>query len=79
MPKKKIKKDKDFQKVKFKVGKKLPRAENVTSTAFRSKAILIKEQLKETSSEDLRQDILKKSRNPQVCNPLINVHMGMAW
>lgn len=66
MPKKKIKKDRDFQKVKFKVGKKLPKAENVTSTAFRSKAIVIKEQLKETSAEELRREIFKKSRDPQV-------------
>lgn len=66
MPKRKSKKQTDFQKVKFKVGKKLPKADNFTSTSFKSKAILIREQLKETSNDDLRQDVLKKSRNPQV-------------
>mgnify|MGYP001800946578 FL=1 len=80
MPKKKSKKDKDFQKVKFKVGKKLPRAENLTSTAFKSKSIVIKEQLKETSTENLSQDVLKKSRNPQVstykCNRCL-VQLGI--
>ncbi|XP_067933247.1 testis-expressed protein 10 homolog [Watersipora subatra] len=65
MPKRKVKKNNDFQKVKFKVGKKLPKAENVTSTAFKSKAIVIKEQLKETSADDLRQGIFRKSRDPQ--------------
>ncbi|XP_038077607.1 testis-expressed protein 10 homolog [Patiria miniata] len=39
-------KRKDFQKVKFKVGKKKPQADNFTVTTFKSQAIQIREQLK---------------------------------
>ncbi|XP_064647270.1 testis-expressed protein 10-like [Lineus longissimus] len=42
---------KDFQKVKFKVGKKLPQADNVTNVSFQSKGIRIKEQLKADSAQ----------------------------
>ncbi|NWX15995.1 TEX10 protein, partial [Aegotheles bennettii] len=44
---KKRKHQEDFQKVKFKVGKKKPRLENATDTTFKTKAIQIPEQLKE--------------------------------
>ena len=39
-------KRKDFQKVKLKVGKKKPQAENFTETTFKSQAIHLREQLK---------------------------------
>jgi hypothetical protein len=42
---------KDFQKVKFKVGKKLPTADNVTNVSFKSKGIRIKEQLKTDAAQ----------------------------
>ena len=41
---------KDFQKVKLKVGKTLPKADNVTNTNFKSRGIHIKEQLKSSAA-----------------------------
>jgi len=78
MPKKKTKKDRDFQKVKFKVGKKLPKAENITSTAFKSKSIIVKEQLKDTSVNNRNQDVTKKVRNPQVGLPFFEVFNSLS-
>ena len=46
---KNIKKEK--AKVKFKVGKTLPKGRNITDTSFNVKKILIKEQLKSGSVE----------------------------
>ncbi|KAM3929758.1 testis-expressed protein 10 [Leptodactylus fuscus] len=46
----KRKRQEDFQKVKLKVGKKKPRANNVTDTSCRVKSIHLSEQLKEDSS-----------------------------
>ncbi|XP_053570449.1 testis-expressed protein 10 [Bombina bombina] len=43
----KRKRQEDFQKVKLKVGKKKPRADNATNTNFRTRAIHLSEQLKE--------------------------------
>ena len=34
----------DFQRVKFKVGKKLPKSQNETRATFKAKALIIKEQ-----------------------------------
>ncbi|KAM4601066.1 testis-expressed protein 10 homolog isoform 1-T2 [Polymixia lowei] len=50
MKAKKKKRQDDFQKVKLKVGKKKPKADNVTNTNFRSKGIHLSEQLKKDSS-----------------------------
>ena len=47
----KKKKEKDFQKVKLKVGKKLPRGLNETVATFKTRGINIKEQLKEAASD----------------------------
>lgn len=46
MKAKRKKRQDDFQKVKLKVGKKKPKADNATNTAFRSKGINLPEQLK---------------------------------
>lgn len=43
--KKKREKKKDFQKVKLKVGKTRPKADNATETSFRAKAIVLNQQL----------------------------------
>lgn len=46
----KRKRQDDFQKVKLKVGKKKPKADNATNTSFRSKGIHLPEQLKKDTS-----------------------------
>ncbi|MEE6518145.1 hypothetical protein FKM82_028915 [Ascaphus truei] len=46
----KRKRQEDFQKIKLKVGKKKPKAENATDTNFRTRAIHLSEQLKEDRS-----------------------------
>lgn len=46
MPKSKKKKHKDFQKVKLKVGKRLPKADNETRTSFKARTIQVPEQLR---------------------------------
>lgn len=48
---KKRQRDTDFQKVKLKVGKKKPRADNETNTNFKTRAITVPEQLKATGSQ----------------------------
>ncbi|XP_073342232.1 testis-expressed protein 10 homolog [Pagrus major] len=50
MKAKKKKRQDDFQKVKLKVGKKKPKADNATNTNFRSKGIHLTEQLKRDTS-----------------------------
>ncbi|XP_047454705.1 testis-expressed protein 10 homolog isoform X2 [Mugil cephalus] len=50
MKAKKKKRQDDFQKVKLKVGKKKPKADNATNTNFRSKGIHLPEQLKRDTS-----------------------------
>uniref|UniRef100_A0A673A172 Testis expressed 10 n=1 Tax=Sphaeramia orbicularis TaxID=375764 RepID=A0A673A172_9TELE len=50
MKAKKKKRQDDFQKVKLKVGKKKPRADNATNTNFRTKGIQLSEQLKRDTS-----------------------------
>ncbi|XP_077577443.1 testis-expressed protein 10 homolog [Stigmatopora nigra] len=50
MKSKKKKRQDDFQKVKLKVGKKKPRADNATNTNFRTKGIYLSEQLKRDTS-----------------------------
>uniref|UniRef100_A0A671UG91 Testis expressed 10 n=1 Tax=Sparus aurata TaxID=8175 RepID=A0A671UG91_SPAAU len=50
MKAKKKKRQDDFQKVKLKVGKKKPKADNATNTNFRSKGINLTEQLKRDTS-----------------------------
>ncbi|CAG6015494.1 unnamed protein product [Menidia menidia] len=50
MKAKKKKRQDDFQKVKLKVGKKKPRADNATNTNFRTRGINLSEQLKRDTS-----------------------------
>ncbi|XP_071772908.1 testis-expressed protein 10 homolog [Centroberyx gerrardi] len=50
MKAKKKKRQDDFQKVKLKVGKKKPKADNATNTNFRTKGINLSEQLKRDTS-----------------------------
>ncbi|CAL8247185.1 unnamed protein product [Lota lota] len=49
MKSKRKKRQDDFQKIKLKVGKKKPKADNATNTNFRSKGIHLSEQLKRDS------------------------------
>ena len=61
--KKKLK-HQDFQKIKLKVGKRIPKRANETLTHFKSKAIIISEQIKNievtTSKEDKKLTTQKK-------------------
>lgn len=50
MKSKKKKRQDDFQKVKLKVGKTKPKADNATNTNFRTKGIHLSEQLKRDTS-----------------------------
>lgn len=50
MKSKKKKRQDDFQKVKLKVGKMKPKADNATNTNFRTKGIHLTEQLKRDTS-----------------------------
>ncbi|XP_028983924.1 testis-expressed protein 10 homolog [Betta splendens] len=50
MKAKKKKRQDDFQKVKLKVGKRKPRADNATNTSFRTKGIVLPEQLTRDTS-----------------------------
>lgn len=50
MKAKKKKRQDDFQKVKLKVGKKKPRADNATNTNFRTRGICLPDQLKRDTS-----------------------------
>lgn len=50
MKSKKKKRQDDFQKVKLKVGKKKPKADNSTNTNFRTKGINLSEQLRKDTS-----------------------------
>lgn len=50
MKSKKKKRQDDFQKVKLKVGKTKPKADNATNTNFRTKGIHLTEQLKRDTS-----------------------------
>lgn len=49
--KKKKRKRADFQKVKLKVGRKLPKGTNITNTSFKAKKIQIREQLRPEATE----------------------------
>jgi pre-rRNA-processing protein IPI1 len=53
--KKKREKKKDFQKVKLKVGKTRPKADNHTETKFRAKAIVLNQQLNVDAPSNLQQ------------------------
>lgn len=66
MVKNKKKKQKDFQKVKLKVGKKLKKADNVTNASFKSRSIQISQQLK---TADTTQPTTKRKQNIQVKMP----------
>lgn len=59
---KKKKEQKDFQKVKLKAGKLRPKGVNETKLEFQSKAILIREQLREDSGPERIQDIVLRLR-----------------
>ncbi|KAF3839789.1 hypothetical protein F7725_018506 [Dissostichus mawsoni] len=58
MKSKKKKRQDDFQKVKLKVGKTKPKADNATNTNFRSKGIHLTEQLRETRAAQPHTDSL---------------------
>ena len=67
---------KDFQKVKFKVGKKKPRGLNETVATFKTRSINIKEQLK--TRNDHQTSTIKKKLTLQVKNwpnsPIFCIH-----
>lgn len=50
----KAKKKSDFQKIKLKAGKKLPRGLNETIATFKTRSIEIKSQTKKASSFDIK-------------------------
>lgn len=56
-------KNKDFQKIKFKVGKKIQKNTNDTKAVFKAKTLVIKQQFKEekftTSSSSQKNQTLK--------------------
>ena len=58
-------KKKDFQKVKLKVGKTKPKAENFTDTTFKSRAIQIRDQLKSQQKDD-DEPVTQRKQNVQV-------------
>lgn len=49
----KKKKNKDFQKIKLKVGKTLPKGDNVTDTSFKAKKIIVSQHLKTTAADSV--------------------------
>ncbi|KAG7884767.1 hypothetical protein KL938_001894 [Ogataea parapolymorpha] len=51
-PRSKTKKQKDFEKVRLKVGKTVTKSSNVTNTAFQSKSIRVKSQLLSSQTDD---------------------------
>ncbi|XP_071102616.1 testis-expressed protein 10 homolog [Haliotis cracherodii] len=51
MAKSKKKKQEDFQKVKLKVGKRLPKGQNVTNTSFKTHAIQVVQQIKSDAAQ----------------------------
>uniref|UniRef100_A0A0B6Y7H0 Pre-rRNA-processing protein Ipi1 N-terminal domain-containing protein n=1 Tax=Arion vulgaris TaxID=1028688 RepID=A0A0B6Y7H0_9EUPU len=52
MPKSKKKKNQDFQKVKLKVGKKLPKGDNVTNLSFKTRQIQLTQRIKDDGGQD---------------------------
>ena len=62
----KAKKEKkaDFTKVKLKVGKKLPKGQNLTDTSFKSRKIVISNQLKKQAGDT---PVTKKRLSLKVC------------
>ena len=64
MPKSKKKKHQDFQKVKLKVGKRLPKGDNVTNLSFKTRQIQLTQRIKEDEGQG---HFTKKKENVQVC------------
>ncbi|GFR85702.1 testis-expressed sequence 10-like protein [Elysia marginata] len=62
MPKSKKKKRQDFQKVKLKVGKRLPKGQNVTNLSFKTRQIQLTQRIKEDDRQGL---FTKKKENVQ--------------
>lgn len=71
MPKSKKKKNRDFQKVKLKVGKKLPKGDNVTTLSFKTRQIHLTQRIKEDAGQDI---VSQKKLNVQV-RKLISRHL----
>lgn len=65
MPKSKKKKNADFQKVKLKVGRRLPKGDNDTNISFKSRAIHITQHIKDTTN--LSEPHTKRKQVLQVC------------
>ncbi|GFO11676.1 testis-expressed sequence 10-like protein [Plakobranchus ocellatus] len=62
MPKSKKKKKQDFQKVKLKVGKRLPKGDNVTNLSFKTRQIQLTQRIKDDAGQGL---VTKKKENVQ--------------
>ncbi|GIY42686.1 testis-expressed protein 10 [Caerostris darwini] len=56
----------DFQKVKFKVGKHLPKGRNETKTSFQTRKILVPTQLKAVNVEPTLKELLKNAKSRDV-------------
>lgn len=63
MPKSRKRKTQDFQKVKLKVGKKLPKGENVMNLSFKTKQIQLTQRIKDDAGQD---SVTKKKLSVQV-------------
>lgn len=80
MKSKKKKRQDDFQKVKLKVGKTKPKADNATNTNFRTKGIHLTEQLKrDTSGPTTHRQLGINVSSPSVFTPhllSLQMHFG---
>ncbi|RUS78622.1 hypothetical protein EGW08_013628 [Elysia chlorotica] len=83
MPKSKKKKRQDFQKVKLKVGKRLPKGDNVTNLSFKTRQIQLTQRLKEddgqglfTKKKENVQDLLRQCDHYS-CNSRLSAVMGL--
>ena len=68
-------KHQDFQKAKLKVGKKLPKAQNETRTNFKSRAIVIREQLRMPTTGPPGVDDEKPAKKESKCKYSVKVSL----
>lgn len=79
MPKAKKKKNADFQKVKLKVGRRLPKGQNETTTSFKSRTIHVVQQLKgstATSEPRTKRKLILKDLLPKCDHHNSNVRLS---
>ena len=69
MGKSKKKRQKDFQKVKLKVGRKLKKGDNVTNASFKTRTVQVSQQLK---TGQVAEPSTRKKQNIVVCVPYLS-------